>query len=743
MTRLARIAALWLPLAAVAAMPGCHAHRGTQHAADTSPIAVGDLDDFERALNRYALLEEGSPARAEQRALLQGFLTHYLDAQLAAGDEEEAISAMRYSASLYQPGELRDDRVVAPEFGAMGQALYRHAARRGAERPSFLALAVIQRFGDEAARARAVEQWATLEEWVVRNGPFASEPLLRHEELERALDDVAATLPTPFVVRRVADLYLARYEAAKSNRQQDAGTAARHRMDVTGYLLMRLHLRADDVAGARAAMARVELDMPVAKLGELMDDAYRGRRNATAMLAFAEQFAPDPDADGSDPYIVQGWGIVDNLSRRAVAAYPKDAYVQLLRARTLRNAGLGAAAMEYLRRALAIKEDIFAAWQELAQLEQRDLERVAARDPAAAADRLPRIEALHTRATKLWADRPIRPGMPEAFFTVAEGLYEAGEAKRAEALLQRSVGIEPVPNSLDLLGTIALKQSKLAEAQSRYEDLANLPYDNELTQLQWEARARQQLGEIALRRGDTADGTKHIRIALRHTNDLLARPTEDPDARAARLVERGKLLFYLGDTKLAMTDFADAAQLAPDDVKVYADPLIAMVPYGYLDEARTIYRSAMARRGLPGSLKLYFSLWLVELANRQGRPVDPDAEQFIASYRGSGWAKLLAAHARGDITFEALVQGARDRGQRAEAYFYEALARWDAGQHEPAKGLLRKVIASGMMGFFEYDMAQAYLGWNDLPQVARAPLSPRTKAPRGSSGGLGRDRTGE
>ena len=35
-----------------------------------------------------------------------------------------------------------------------------------------------------------------------------------------------------------------------------------------------------------------------------------------------------------------------------------------------------------------------------------------------------------------------------------------------------------------------------------------------------------------------------------------------------------------------------------------------------------------------------------------------------------------------------------------------------------------------MMGFFEYDMAQAYLDWNELPKVARAPLGARVKAER-------------
>ncbi len=710
-------------LALAGALPGCKVAKGPASIDANAVVEVGDLDDFEQALNRYALLAPKSPARAAQRGELQAFLGAYVTRQIGSGEFEEAVQALRYGVGLYTPDELRDPKIVAPQLAAIAGEVYHVTARRGAETPSLLALAVRQRFGDERTRDRAVEQWQTLEDWVVRNGPFAQEPLLRHEELERALEDVAAAFPSPFVVHRLADLYVARYEAAKASRGQDAGSAARRRLEVTGYLLMRLYLRADDIEGARAALSSVEVDLPVAKLAELMNDAFKPRRSPTALLAFAEQFAPDAGADTDDPYTTQGWAIVDNLSRRAVAAHPKDAYVHLLRARTLRNAGLGVAAMEHLRQCLALKEDVFAAWQELAQLEQRDLERVAARDPAAAADRLPRIEKLHDRATHLWSDRPIRPGMPEAFYTVAQGLYEVGEARRAEDLLRRSVGIEPVPNSLDLLGTIALKQSKLGEAKSRYEDLANLAYDNELTQLQWEARARQQLGEIALRRGDRADSMRHIRMALRHTNDLLARPNDDVGDRAARLVERGKLLFYLGDTALAMSDFARAAEFAPDDVKVYADPLIAVVSHGYYDEARTIYRRAMARRSLSSSLKLYFSLWIGELARRQGHPVEPEAEAFVAAFRGDGWSKLLAGHARGEVTFDALLGAAHDRGQKAEALFYEALRKWDAGDPNAARVLLRKVIDTGMMGFFEYDMAQAYLDWNELPKVARAPLS--------------------
>lgn len=720
--------ALCTTLALGVGSTGCRGRNQTALVTPGPRVDVDSLDDFELALNRYAELAPGSSARADQRSQLLTFLAGYGSARLASGDEGEAIQALRYGAALFAPGELRDDELDAEALAPVASGVYRVTARRGAETPSLLALAVLQRFGDDAARKRAVEEWRTLEEWVVRNGPYAADPLLRHEELERALEDVAAVFPSPFVVKRLADLYVARYEGAAKLREVDAGSATRRRLEITGYLLMRLYLRADDVDGARAAMARVELDMPVAKLRTLMEDAFKNRRTPTALLAFAEQFAPEPGANPDDPYTVQGWGIVDVLSRRAVELHPKDAYAHLLRARSLRQAGLGRAAIAHLRRCIELKEDVFAAWQELARLEQRELERLAARDARAAALRLPAIERMHARAIQLWSDRPVRPGLSEAYFTVAEGLYEAGEADRAVTLLRRSVKLEPGPTSLDLLGTIALKQSNLPEAQARYEDLANLAYDNPVTQLQWEARARQQLGEIALRRGDAAESMRHIRMALRHTNELLARPGEDVGDRAARLVERGKLLFYLGDTELAMADFARAAELAPGDVKVYTDPLIAVVSHGYYDQARTIYRRAMARAEVSPTLKLYFSLWLDELGHRQGHVLEPEAEQFLASYHGDAWLELLAQHARGRIAFSELEHAARDRGHKAEAYFYEALRRWRAGDRDSSRALLRKVIDTGMMGFFEYDMAQVYLAWDEVPVTARGPMVLRAKA---------------
>ncbi|MCA9651068.1 MAG: hypothetical protein KC501_14225, partial [Myxococcales bacterium] len=499
------------------------------------------------------------------------------------------------------------------------------------------------------------------------------------------------------------------------------GNTSLRRVEITGYLLMRLYLRADDPEGAITAMKRVRSDDAIDQLEQILQDALKSRRSARPLLSLAEQFIPEADADPSLPYVSQSWGIIDNLSRRALERYPKDPFVHLMRAQVLRESGLTGAALHHLRRSVELKDDVFETWQALAELEQLELSQLARRDADAAMARLGEVEALHQRAMKLWRDRPIRPSLPEAYFTVAEGLYQAGRVDDAQTLLDKSLEIEAEPRTLDLLGTIAFKRSRFGAAQAHYEDLARLPYDEESTKLQWEAHARGQLGEIALRRGDPEASTDYFRVALRQTNELLMQPAITAEAQAERYLERGRLLFFLGEIQLALDDFEYASELAPDHVKAYAEPMLQLVSHGYYHEALGIFHRAMARSELADGLKLYFCLWLSELAHRQGFPVDAEAEGFLGDFAGDGWGRKLAQHARGELDYDDLLAAAHTDGERAEAFFYEGLRRWGSGDPGSGKQLMRKVVDSELMGFFEYDMAQAYLAWDDLPRKARPP----------------------
>lgn len=682
----------------------------------TAPPDVASLDDFEVVLNRYTLLPDGHDARGPHRAELLRFLVSHLQQALDKDDETEALVSLRFAVALYSPQELRTTE-PQPALAEAAERLYARTARRGAEFPSMLALAVQQRFAPPKARPKLLAEWEALEKWLTDNGPLASEPLLAHEELERALESLAAYFPSPFVVQRLADLYVARYDAAvrAHARGGGLGNTSLRRVEITGYLLMRLYLRADDPKGAIEAMGRVERDDPVAKLSAVVEDAFDdGNRSARPLLSLSEQFVPEPDVDTSLPHVAQSWGIIDNLMRRAVVRYPKDPFVHLMRARALRQQGLDGAAVYHLRASLDLKDDVFETWQMRAELEQQQLEQLTGRDIDEALVRLGELEAFHKRAMKLWRDRPVLPALPRAYFTVAEALYQRGRVIEAKTLLDRSVAIEARPEALDLLGTIALKRADFDGAAQRFESLARLPFDDHDAKLRWELRAQSRLGEIAQRRDQRGDAEAHLQTALGTVNELLGRPAASAAEQADRYVERGRLLFLLGDVELATRDFEQAATIAPGLVKAYAEPMLQLVSHGHYSQARDVFRRALAQRDIADDLKLYFCLWLNDLALRQGLRPDRQVLAFLAEYRGDRWAQTLAEHAQGTVDYETLLAAAGDDGQRAEAFFYEALRRWRFGDTASSKQLLQRVLDSDLMGFYEYDMAQAYLRSGEL-----------------------------
>lgn len=723
----ARLLALLVAVCAPTITAGCTKVKAVETQVPEVPKSVPDLDHFAIGLNQFSLLPLDHPRREPFRRVLLDYLVGYIDRTLKDGRPEEATNALQFAATLWRPAELRGPRRVEPGLTAAAHRIYATAAKRGNEGPALFAVSVEQQFGDEATRTRAVATWTEIEGWLVRNGNFSDEPVLRHEELEGAIEETAANFPSPFVVQRLADLYVARYEAAieasSSSGNPELGIAAKHRAEVTGYLLTRLYLRADDFDGAIQSLGRVELDVPTRKLVEFLDSARAPNASAGPLMTLAAQFIPDDEDESSripPAFITQGWGIVENLARRATIRYPNDAFAHLLLSRSFRQQGLIDAAIVHLDRTIALKEDIFDAWQDQAILKQSSLERLAGVDADAALVRLADLEKFHARAVALWSGRPIRPGLSEAYFTVAEGLYELGRVDEAKHLLGKSVAREPLAESLDLLATIASKSGANAEAAKHYEALLGLPFADQRTRLRWETQARTALAQIRRKLGDEAEAKSQLTTALRQLNKLIGYPALGARERSSRLVERGKLLFFLGDTEQGAEDFRQARTLTPDRAEAYAEPMLFLVNYGYYPLALEIFRQALPREEVRSSLKLYFCLWLHELALRQGLTQDPQVLTYLENFRGDTWQGKLARHAQGKLSFDDLLRGATDSGEQAEAYFYEALRRW---RSDPKGGqqLMRKVLDTRRMAFFEYDMAQNYLEWNDLPASARAP----------------------
>jgi hypothetical protein len=151
-----------------------------------------------------------------------------------------------------------------------------------------------------------------------------------------------------------------------------------------------------------------------------------------------------------------------------------------------------------------------------------------------------------------------------------------------------------------------------------------------------------------------------------------------------------------------------------------------LVQRGELEDALDAYHRALGRSEVTEYIKVYCSLWIVDLGMRAGQPVDPLASAFLASTSGSKWYADLARWATGREDEKAITKRADTLGRKAELMFYRAMRALRDGNKAEAEALWRKVIETDMMAFFEYDMAAFYLKNGGAPAAPIITPKPRT-----------------
>src|SRR5205814_891948 len=143
------------------------------------------------------------------------------------------------------------------------------------------------------------------------------------------------------------------------------------------------------------------------------------------------------------------------------------------------------------------------------------------------------------------------------------------------------------------------------------------------------------LGKLYRGMGDAHDelgAKKEAESARReslHAWDELLKPRLEPDELAEAEIERGKLLYVLGERDKALAAFDRAIDGQPERGATYADLLSFLVPRGERSEAIDAYHRALGRGAVSEYLKVYCSLWIVDLDRRAGQPEDPLAAQFL------------------------------------------------------------------------------------------------------------------
>jgi tetratricopeptide (TPR) repeat protein len=779
-------------LAAVAALAasvgaGC-AHRAVAPAGPGRALAgeaarIGGIayeDDFLEARLVFQALPVGSPERPPLRAKLMHYLLDPVSPlkiedlrretrELESDDVYDTIfESFRDALGLYDPSELwasppaitAEEAALLKPTATMVIALY---SPRGGDQQATLALAALATLApaDEAVKARLdqVVRWTDEEGAFDENGGGMRKASSAVVALESALAD----WPAPSVVSRLDALYTDRQQRfASALHRPPTGDSARRAL---GELLLAhgeemqravtsmagAYLRAGRIAEAASrtsGMAGQDGDDP--ELRGLLVAAARSDAAAADYLALARRFLPRVDflggtaSDSPDPVVA--FRVLD----AGLLRHGNNPDLLILSGHVARLLSSYFLAIRRLEEAEAVLDRNPADRDVEARISAELIELYFVRlrlrlDPErdnpdyAGADDLKRRSAA---AKHRFGTTDVKVRDADIDFELARSYLNAGQIDRAEPLFVRARDEgEPVADVTLELASLAMKRGDAGRATQIVRDgIESLRQQgagqDTIGSVEGRARLDRLLGDTSEAVGDHDGAGMAWRGALIGWERLMIEHLrrKDMNEAAEATLEVGRLLYVLDRHGEAMEKLDEAIEEDPDRDQSYIDVVSFLVQNGETDAALSAYHRALARPGRAVSeyVKVYTSLWVLDLSRRTNKVPDAKADGYLRSldlrhgslrpHRGAAWYHLLARYAVGTISYEQALQMADTPGKRAEIYFYEAMHRLGDGKPDDAHQLWQKVIETRMFSFFEFEMASRYLrvGAPTAPRVTTA-----------------------
>ena len=745
----------WLLSLAVLA-GGCAAHRlhpthptaVTVHATTT----IRTEEDYTAARADYDAMLPGEAGRLDKRAALLAYLLHEADSALARNHADDAEQPFKQALSLFAPADLREGS-AAREKNTAGVVTTARAyelgfRKRGAHEQVLTALAARIALSpkDDNPKKSYGEVIVWLEQAVGDDdGPDGG---------TRVIDDleaVARVFPSPFIVEELERRYHEVRLPAPARSARQSMRALRELMNEEqrasrAYEIVRLYLRVSDPGKAASEMAAMrasgKLRGDEKSFAQLVEKAAARDAVGTDWVALAMSVVRQSrERNGDDRDVAL------QVCRDAEARFPKAVEPGLCAgqlALSMEQLGTAQRAFEAVR---AIDPARREAWEALAHIYESRLFQVVTEedlDVSGLPEALARVEAFHAEATKRFPSQPLDPGVSGAVFQVGRGYFNAGHIAEAEKYLQRSIDLAPSRDALELLAQLRLKRNDPQRAAVLVERAINMGTGAKEEQLYRRAKLRRLLADAIEAAGETSAAAQTRRGAVEDWDVLLDLGLQQKEFAAEALLERGKLLYQLGDREEGLHSLARAIDTLPDHGSSYADVIAFLIPRAELSDALDAYHRALGRPEVTDYLKVYCSLWIVDLAHRAGQPEDPLALAYLRSADGGKWFDDLARWATGRESEPDLVARADTQARKAECAFYRSMKALRDGHIDEARRLWKDVVATDMMAFFEYDMASSYLrgGAPSTPHIGKKadarpqpkpqPVLPAPHAPDGS-----------
>ena len=499
-----------------------------------------------------------------------------------------------------------------------------------------------------------------------------------------------------------------------------------------------VYLRCGQFAKAREAANRFT-DRPGddADFRQLIVTASSDNPKAADYLALARRFLPRNEllrgtsTDRLDPAASMG------VLARGLLSYPTDPDLLVLASRVARMLSEPVLSLRYLDEASAALDASKAGPDVLGDLVSERMELAFLRlkmhiDP----ERMPAAEREADGLRKEFAEARGRFGAArfklddnDIDYLVAGGLVDAGQIEKAGPMLQHAQRSgDAAVDVTRQLANLSLKRGEPQKALAILQQALdfrerNAPAEDTIPYVEGQAKLSFLLGNAYDATANNEAARKAWAVSARGWERLMLEQLrrKNLSSSAEATFEVGRLSYLLGRRDEGMRKFDEAIAQDEDRDQTYLDAIAFLVQRGETENAVDIYRRAIAKpgRSISEYVKVYASLWIVDLTRRSSSAPDvgamnylrrlADRKVMLRAPRGAPWYAELAKYAVGQIDYATLLGRADTVGKRAEAYFYEAMRRLSNGQPDEAHALWSKVVETKMLSFFEFEMASRYL----------------------------------
>lgn len=658
------------------------------------PPAITDKN-YEIHRDHYDALEIDTRGRDAFRKLLLGHLLQQLDRHLARGEEAEAAKVFQSCLTLFDPVEVYGGTVRGhTQLARAAARLVAVFSPRGDERKVLPPLCVQMTLEPDNKQLR--DKFRQITTWMQETGELASGHSRKWLRTVQVLEATVKLWPSALVVEQVRKAYVEQrvsiaraFHISPLSHLRGAVSA----LFQTGFKVARNYLMVDLMGEALRRLEEVASDRsPDEELRRLLQQALAKGAGAEQLVQLAA-FFEERDRE-----------VALRICRRARRRFPDNAKVNWCVGRLAAKLLRTTLSVKSLERAVSLDPTRRGYVELLAQQYQRRLFSLIGDEKLKQAQgELDRIEAFYRRSSKQFKTS-IDPPLSRVYYAIGHGFYNAGRVGPAATAFEKSVAVSPSPEALVQLATIRTKQHRPAESRTFLERAEKLTMPNAHARAYWQGRIESLRGESLELEGKAEASRKAHLQATQAWQSLLALGLDDDDKAEAYTYE-ARSLFAIGERAKGMDALDRAVDVLPDRKETYADVIALLTTYGHMPEALDAYHRALGRREVSEYLKSYCSFWIIGLARRAGLPPDPLAMSHLSNLKGSAWYAELARLIRGQVTYVQLVARAKGPSNLAELYYYQADLLLAAGKQLEAQSLWKKVLATDMMAFYEFDMA--------------------------------------